>query len=106
MLTTHIRSILDVHNDDYTSDEDLSDDALVEAYKIMYLKWDDECKSDEKQKEKCEILLQDKARLMATISKLKEDIDHLNSKHEGMTKSTLNSISIKLSLVALILYVT
>lgn len=37
-FTTHIRSSLGVHNDGGTSDDDLSDDALVEAYRILYLK--------------------------------------------------------------------
>lgn len=48
------------------------DDALDEAYKIQYLKWNDECKAGEKQKEEIEVLIQEKARLMATISELKE----------------------------------
>lgn len=37
-FTTHIRSISKVHNDRDTSDDDLSNDALAEAYKIFYLK--------------------------------------------------------------------
>lgn len=47
---TRIRSSSNVHDDGDTSDYDLSDDALVEAYKIMNIKWTDECKAGEKQK--------------------------------------------------------
>lgn len=42
-------------------------------------------KASKKQKEKIEFLLQDRARLIATIIKLKEEVDYLNNKHEGMT---------------------
>lgn len=37
-FTTRIRSISKVHNDRDTSDDDLSNDAFAEAYKIFYLK--------------------------------------------------------------------
>lgn len=54
-FTTHIRSNLDVHKDGDTSDDELSDDALAEACNILYLKWNKECKSSEKKKEKFEV---------------------------------------------------
>lgn len=77
-VKTRVRSKLNVHNDGDKIDDGLSDDALVEAYKLLYLKWNEECKASEKQKENIEVLLQDKARLIATVSKLKEEVDHLN----------------------------
>lgn len=46
------------------------------AYKMLYLKWNKECKAIEK-KEKIEVLLQDKACLLTTISGLKEEVYHL-----------------------------
>lgn len=74
---TRIRSKSNVHDDSDISDEYLSDDALVESYMILYLKWTDDCK----------------ARLMATISYSKEEVVPRNSKLEGMTNYTrmLNS---------------
>lgn len=71
-FTTRIRSSLDVHNYSDISDDDMSDDALFESYKILYLKWNDVCKAGEKPKNKIEVLLQDKACLMNIVSKLKE----------------------------------
>lgn len=47
-FTTHVRSKHNMHNDGDTSDEDMFDDALVEAYKMLYLKWNGECKASEK----------------------------------------------------------
>lgn len=45
----HKRSSSIVHNNDAISDDDLFDDALAEAYKIMYLKSIDDCKASEKE---------------------------------------------------------
>lgn len=64
----------------------MSNDALAEAYEIIYHKWNKECKASEKQKEKIEFHLQDKVCLIATIFELKEELDHLNSKLEGVTR--------------------
>lgn len=75
-----------MHNDGDTSDHELYDDTLVKAYKILYLKWITECKARNNQKEKFEVLFQDKACLMTTISDLNEEVHYLNSKLEGMTK--------------------
>lgn len=50
-FTVHIRSKSIVHNDGDSSDEKMSDNALVEAYKMLYLKWSVECKSIGKQRE-------------------------------------------------------
>lgn len=44
-----------MHKDGDTSDDKLSDDALAEASNILYLKWNKECKSSEKKKEKFEV---------------------------------------------------
>lgn len=71
-FTTHIWSGSDIHNNRDTSVDNLSSNVLVEAYKILYLKWNDEWKASEKKKDKIGFLLQDKARLMATISELKK----------------------------------
>lgn len=77
-FTTSIRSSSKVHNDGDTRDrdDDLSDDALVETYKIMYLNWTEEYKVVEKKKEQIKALFQDKACLMLTISDLKEEVDY------------------------------
>lgn len=40
-----------------------------------------------RKRERIEALIYDKTRLMLTISKLKEEVDHMNSKLEGMSKS-------------------
>lgn len=53
----------------------------------MYLTWKEECISGEKQRVKVKIMLQDKDNLATIISNLKEEVDHLNYKLEGMTKS-------------------
>lgn len=68
-----------------TSDNDLSDYAFVEAYKTMHLKWTEEYQVVEKHTKIIEALIQDKTRIMLTISELKEEVDHLNSKHDGIT---------------------
>lgn len=39
-----------------------------------------------RKKEKIEVLLQDKTRLTTTVSELKEEVEHINSKLEGVTK--------------------
>lgn len=46
-----------MHNDGDRNDDDLSDDALVEAYKILYLKWNYESNADGKQTEIIEAIL-------------------------------------------------
>lgn len=43
-----------------------------------------------KQKDKMEVVIQDKARLIASIYELKEEVDNVISKLEGMTKSPRN----------------
>lgn len=45
-----------------------------------------ESKVVEKKKDRIKVLLQNKTRLMLTISKLNEEINHLNSKLEGKMK--------------------
>lgn len=45
-----------------------------------------------KQKDKMEVVIQDKARLIASIYELKEEVDNVISKLEGMTKSPRNLI--------------
>lgn len=67
-LTTRTRSNSDLHNDDDRSDDKFFDETLVEAYKILYIKLNNECKTSEKQKVNIGVLLQDKTCLMATIS--------------------------------------
>lgn len=54
-----------------TSDAYLCNDNLTEAYKFCHLKWKEECISSEKQKEKINILVQDKAHLTTINSELK-----------------------------------
>lgn len=53
---------------------------------MLYLKWNEECKAIEKLKEKIFVFLQDKRHFIATIIDLKEEVDHLNTKLEGITK--------------------
>lgn len=69
-----------------TSDDDLSDDALVQAYKRLHLKWVKESQVVGKLKERIEALLQDENCPMLTISNLKEEVIPLNYKLDGMTK--------------------
>lgn len=86
-FTTHIRSNPEVPNGNGdTSDSDVFDDALHEAYNMMHLKWNEESQVVEKQKEIIASLLQDKTHLMLTISELKEEVVHFNSKLDGITK--------------------
>lgn len=82
-----------MYNDGDTSDDDLSDDAPVEAYRILYLKWNYESNADGKKNEIIEAILQEKNHLMLTISELKEEVNHLTFKLECMTKfvQVLNS---------------
>lgn len=54
-FTTHIRTNLVVHNDVDRSDDDMSDYAFTEAYKILNIKWNKECRASEKQKENFEV---------------------------------------------------
>lgn len=60
-FTTHICSSSDIHNNRDTSVDDLSSNVLLKAYKILYLKWNDEWKASEKKKEKIGFLLQEKS---------------------------------------------
>lgn len=61
-----------VQNNCDTSDEELFDDGLDEAYKMLYIKWNEDLKYSDKQRDNIQVLLLDKARLIATISDLKE----------------------------------
>lgn len=79
-FTSCICSSSKLNNDDDASDDDMFNDELVETCQILYLKQNDECKVSKKKKDKVEVLLQDKACLMTTISELKEDVDHMSSK--------------------------
>lgn len=54
-------------NDGDMSDDELYDNALAEAYKILYLKWTNESKVVEKQNERMETLIQEKIHIMITI---------------------------------------
>lgn len=46
-----------MYNDGDIGNDELSYDALDEAYKMLHLKWNEECKASEKQKGKIEIML-------------------------------------------------
>lgn len=83
----HVRSKPIVYSDEESSDEDVSNDALAKAYKLLYLKLNEECRTCEKQRNKINVLLQEKSHLTSKIYNLKEKVDHLNSKLEGMIKS-------------------
>lgn len=75
-----------MHDDGESNDEDICDDDIFEAYKLLYLKSKEECISSEKQKEKISVVLRDKKNPTTTISELKEEVYHLNSKLVGMKK--------------------
>lgn len=67
-FTTRARSKLNVYGDGESRDEYLSDEDVVEAYRLLYLKWKEECTSREKQRVKISVLLQDKVNLTKTIT--------------------------------------
>lgn len=73
-FTTHTKEILnfDLPNDIRgTSENDLSNDALNEAYKIMCHKLTEISQVVENHKEKIEVLIQDKTHRMLFITDLK-----------------------------------
>lgn len=63
-IIAHVRSKSIVHNDGESSDEDLSDENVVEAYKFLYLKWKEKFLSGDKHRVKINILLQNKTNLI------------------------------------------
>lgn len=59
-------------NNENVSDDDLSNDALVESYKTPYVKWIEESQIVEGRKERIEVHLQDKNHRMFIIDELKK----------------------------------
>lgn len=55
-------------NDGESSDEELLDEGVVEAYRQLNFKWKEEFMIEEKQKEKINVLLQEKTNLITIIS--------------------------------------
>lgn len=76
-----------VQDDGESSVEGLSNEDVVEEYILFHLKWKYEFIYGEKQKANINVLLQDKANLITTITGLKKEVKNLNSKLEDMIKS-------------------
>lgn len=68
------------------NDEDISDKGLSETYKLLYIKWEDAYMVGEKQKKTIMAPLQEKEKLVSTITGLEEEVILINSKLENMPK--------------------
>ena len=77
----------------YVLDEELSNDAMNEAYNTLHTKWVEESQILDKQSALILTLTEDKARLLETIVDLKKEVGHLNGELEHMTETVrmLNS---------------
>lgn len=62
-----------------SSDEEITDEELVERYKHLYSQWKESCMVGEKQKKTMSALLLEKEKLVSTITGLEEEITLLNS---------------------------
>jgi len=77
----------------FVLDEELSDDAMNDAYNILHTKWVEDSHVLDKQSALILTLTEDKARLLETIVDLKKEVSRLNGELDQMTKSVrmLNS---------------
>ena len=75
------------------SDDELSDDAMYDAYSVLHTKWVEESQVLDKQSALIQALTEDKTRLLQTIVDLKHEVSCLNGELDQMTKSVrmLNS---------------
>lgn len=74
-------------SDNEYSVEEISDEELVETFKLMYKKWQETCKYGEKLEKTVNNLVIEKKRLQVTNNNLQEEVTLLKSRLEGMTKS-------------------
>ena len=70
----------------FVLDEELSDDAMNEAYNTLHTKWVEESQILDKQSALILTLTEDKARLLETIVDLKKEVSRLNGELDQMTK--------------------
>ena len=77
----------------FVIDEELSDDAMNNAYNVLHTKWVEESHVLDKQSALILSLTEDKASLLETIVDLKREVSRLNGELDQMTKSVrmLNS---------------
>lgn len=77
----------------FVTDDELSDDAITDAYNVLHTKWVEESQVLDKQSALILSLTEDKTRLLETIIDLKREISRLNGELDQMTKSVrmLNS---------------
>lgn len=71
-------------SDSEANDEDISDEELVETYKILYSKWKEACIVGDKLKKNISAFHQKKEKLVSTITGLEDEVTLINSKLENM----------------------
>lgn len=73
-------------NENASHEDELYNDALVEAYKSLYLKWIEGSQVIKKKRERIESLIPVKIRRMLIITELKQEVRRLNFELEKLNK--------------------